>query len=170
MVFLFSGTEMIIIGTTTIPGGEVAAGVWIGMTVTDIVGRREITTIEAGVAVLVLIMTEVVGKGDMMMIRAGVGVDRLRGLFNTLGLCFKQSFGWQKIMRKEKKMRLTLHIWMNKSPREMMNSLSPLCFPPVLTKMVILDEKLQSFLSSCTFSPGTIQRGFNVLCFFCCEL
>lgn len=92
--FLISGTEMIIIGTTTIPGGEVAAGVWIGMTVTDIVGGRESTAIEAGVAVLVLIMTEVVGKGDMMMIRAGVGVDRLRGLFNTLGSCFKQSFGW----------------------------------------------------------------------------
>lgn len=69
---------MIIIETTTTPGGEVAAGVWIGMTVIDTVGGREITAVEAGVAVLVLIMTEVVGKGDIMMIGAGVGVGHLR--------------------------------------------------------------------------------------------
>lgn len=69
---------MIIIETTTTPGGEVAAGVWIGMTVIDTVGGREITAVEAGVAVLVLIMTEVAGKGDIMMIGAGVGVGHLR--------------------------------------------------------------------------------------------
>lgn len=71
---------MIIIETTTTQGGEVAAGVWIGMTVTDTVGGREITAVEARVAVQVLIMTEVAGKGDIMMIGAGAGVGRLRGL------------------------------------------------------------------------------------------
>lgn len=58
-------------GTT---GGEVAAGVWIGMTVTDTMGGTETIVDEAGAAVPALI-TIGAGEEGAMMMKGGVEVE-----------------------------------------------------------------------------------------------
>lgn len=72
------GTVMFMTETGIIQGVVIAAGVGIGMTMTGIMGGREIIVIEAGVAVQVPIMIEAVVGGDMTTSGTGVGVDRLQ--------------------------------------------------------------------------------------------
>lgn len=59
---------------TGILGGEAAVEVWIGMSVTDIVGRTGIIVDGAGAVVPVLIIPEDGVEADMMM-NGGVVVD-----------------------------------------------------------------------------------------------